>query len=208
MGNKIYQLAIECKSFSDKYVKYFQQMVANRSLFFVVGANKSFEGLLLSLCDTISEKYPYIAFTVFETVLMNEFLNHLVAQNTIFIQAEKDIASYVFRYLQEDGYRNVMLKPAKKDFDLYWSKDTIVVTDLVSEAPMHASDPHKITMEKMLVDIYCDKLIKGTFSRAEYPFIVEQAFDKYRVDRTRMLRYARRRNREMEIAHVLDADLN
>ena len=60
----------------------------------------------------------------------------------------------------------------------------------------------------MLVDIYCDKLIKGTFSRAEYPFIVEQAFDKYRVDRTRMLRYARRRNREMEIAHVLDADLN
>ena len=97
-----------------------------------------------------------------------------------------------------------MLKPAKKDFDLYWSKDTIVVIDLVSEAPMHASDPHKITMEKMLVDIYCDKLIKGTFSRAEYPFIVEQAFDKYRVDRTRMLRYARRRNREMEIAHVLD----
>ena len=45
MGNKIYQLAIECKSFSDKYVKYFQQMVANRSLFFVVGANKSFEGV-------------------------------------------------------------------------------------------------------------------------------------------------------------------
>lgn len=156
----------------------------------------------------IAEKYPYIAFTVLETVLINEFLNHLVAQNTIFIQTEKDIASFVFRYLQEEGYRNVMLKPAKKDFDLYWSKDTIVVTDLVSEAPMHASDPHKITMEKMLVDIYCDKLIKGTFSRAEYPFIVEQAFDKYRVDRTRMLRYARRRNREMEIAHVLDADLN
>ena len=156
----------------------------------------------------IAEKYPYIAFTVLETVLMNEFLNHLVAQNTIFIQTEKDIASFVFRYLQEEGYRNVMLKPAKKDFDLYWSKDTIVVTDLVSEAPMHASDPHKITMEKMLVDIYCDKLIKGTFSRAEYPSIVEQAFDKYRVDRTRMLRYARRRNREMEIAHVLDADLN
>lgn len=69
MGNKIYQLAIECKSFSDEYVKYFQQMVANRSLFFVVGANKSFEGLLLSLCDTISEKYPYIATKIKEHTL-------------------------------------------------------------------------------------------------------------------------------------------
>ena len=53
-----------------------------------------------------------------------------------------------------------MLKPAKKVFDLYWAKDTIVVTDLVSEAPIQMSDPHKITMEKMLVDIYCDKLIR------------------------------------------------
>ena len=61
MSRSIYQIAIECKSFSDKYVKYFQQIVANRSLFFVVGANKSFEGLLLSLCDAISEKYPYMA---------------------------------------------------------------------------------------------------------------------------------------------------
>ena len=164
--------------------------------------------LAVTIMDQITEKYPYIAFTVFETVLMNEFLNHLVAQNTIFVQAEKDISSFVFRFLQEEGYGNVMLKPTKKVFDLYWAKDTIVVTDLVSEAPIQMSDPHKITMEKMLVDIYCDKLIRGTFSMAEYPSIVEQAFDKYRIDRTRMLRYARRRNREKEIAHVLDAGLD
>jgi len=164
--------------------------------------------LAATIMNQVSEKYPYIAFTVFETVLLNEFLNHLVAQNTIFVQAEKEISSFVFRSLQEEGYENVMLKPAKKDFDLYWTKNAIVVTDLVSEAPMQTSDPHKITMEKMLVDIYCDKLIKGTFSRAEYPSIVEQAFDKYMVDRTRMLRYARRRNKETEIAHALDTGLN
>ena len=164
--------------------------------------------LAATMMTQIAKKYPYIAFTVFETVLMNEFLNHLVAQNTVFLQTEKDIASFVFRFLQEEGYGNVMLKPTKNDFDLYWAKDTIVITDLVSEAPMQASDPHKITMEKMLVDIYCDKLIRGTFSRAEYPSIAAQAFAKYRIDRTRMLRYARRRNKEKEIAHILDADLD
>ena len=170
--------------------------------------NKSFERLLLSLCDVISEKYPYIAFTVFETVLMNEFLNHLVAQNTIFIQAEKDIASFVFRSLQDAGYRNVMLKPAKKDFDLYWTKNVIVVTSLVSEAPMQVSDPHSMTIEKLLVDIYCDKLIRSTYSREEYSSIVEQAFEKYRIDRIRMLRYARRRNREKEIIRFLEEVLH
>jgi len=153
--------------------------------------------------EQITRRFPYIAFTVFETVLLNEFLNHLGAQNTVFIQVEKDISSYVFRFLQEEGYGNVMLKPAIKDFDLYWVKDAIIVTDLVSEAPVQLSDPHRITMEKMLVDIYCDKLIRGTFSKAEYPSIVEQAFEKYRIDRIRMLRYARRRNKEKEIAHFL-----
>ena len=157
-----------------------------------------------TIMTRITEKFPFIAFTIFETTLMNEFLNHLVAQNTIFVQIERSIAPFVFRAFQEEGYGNIMLKPTKKDFNIYWVKNMIVVTDLVSEAPLLISDPHKITMEKMLVDIYCDKLINGTFSRAEYPSIVEQAYNKYRIDRIRMLRYARRRNKEIEIAYVLD----
>ena len=52
--------------------------------------------LAVTIMDQIAEKYPFIAFTVFETVLMNEFLNHLVAQNTIFVQAEKDILIFCF----------------------------------------------------------------------------------------------------------------
>ena len=69
MSRSIYQIAIECKSFSDKYIKYFQQIVASRTLCFVVGANKSFEGLLLSLCDAMTEKYPYVATKIKEHTL-------------------------------------------------------------------------------------------------------------------------------------------
>ena len=162
--------------------------------------------LALSVLARVTERYPYIAFTVFETVLLNEFLNHLVAQNTVFIQVEKDMSSFVFRFLQEEGHVNIMLKPSKKDFDLYWANGTVVIEDLVSEAPLKTADPHLITMEKLLVDIYYDKLIRGTFSRAEYSSIVEQVFDKYQVDRTRMLRYARRRNKEKEISQIFDRE--
>lgn len=32
------------------------------------------------LISIVSKRFPYVKFTVFETVLMNDFLNHLVAQ--------------------------------------------------------------------------------------------------------------------------------
>ena len=155
------------------------------------------------LLKKVTHKYPYIGFTVFETVLMNDFLNHLIAQNTIFIQVEKDASAYVFRFLQDEGSGNIMYKPTKKDFNLYWAADAVIVTDMVSEAPIASNNPHAITIEKMLVDMYCDKLIQSTYSKAEYPSILEQVIKTYKVERPKMLRYAGRRNKASEIKEIL-----
>ena len=157
----------------------------------------------LELIGSLDGKYPYISFTVFETMLMNEFLNHLVAQNTVFIQAEKESNIFLFRFLQERGYADLMYRPSGKDFSLYWAKDCIVVTDLVSEAPFLGDEPHSICLEKLLVDMYADKLISTTYSKAEFPDVLHLALSQYRVDEARMLRYARRRNREIELKQLL-----
>ncbi|MBQ9329082.1 MAG: hypothetical protein IJ225_11205 [Solobacterium sp.] len=165
-----------------------------------------YSDLALELINQINEKYPYVAFTVFETVMMNDFLNHLIAQNTFFIQAEKGSSIFVFRFLQENGYQNVMYKPGKNDFDLYWSRDGIVVTDLISEAPLRTDEPHTIMLEKMLVDMVADKLIRSTYSKAELPDVFEQAQSRYYMDKVRLLRYARRRNREKELKQYLEGN--
>ena len=156
------------------------------------------------LIRLVSERYPYVRFTVFETVLMNEFLRHLIAQNTVFIQVEKESSIYVFRFLQEQGIRNVMYKPGKDDFNLYWSKDCVIVTNLISEAPVRSDKSHYIKLEKMLVDISADKLIAATFSKAELPDVYEQAQSRYLLDTVRMLRYARRRNRRDVLLKYLE----
>lgn len=148
------------------------------------------------LITLISNKYKELCFTVFETTLLNEFLNHLISQNTIFIQVEKDSSIFVFRFLQDMGYMKIMYKPQLKDFNLYWSKDSIVITDLISESPIRSENSHSILLEKMLVDIVSDKLIESTFSKAEIPEVAEQMRKKYQFDDSRMMRYARRRNRE------------
>ena len=128
--------------------------------------------------------------------LMNEFLNHLIVQNSVFLQVEKESSIYILRFLQEQGIQNVLYKPGQNEFNLYWSKGCIIVTDMISEAPIRSDKPHSIMLEKMIVDILADKLISITFSKAELPDIYEQAQSRYRLDKVRMLRYARRRNRQ------------
>ena len=160
----------------------------------------------MNLTSVIADKYPYVRFTVFETTLMNDFLNHLIAQNTIFIQVEKESSIYVFRYLQDEGYDNVLYKPNGKDMELYWSRGCIIVTDMISEAALRAETPHAIALEKMLVDMYADKLISASYSRAEYSGVIEQAVSRYLLDKKRMLRYARRRNKYEEINNYLKGE--
>ncbi len=157
----------------------------------------------LHLIEILSKAYPHVSFTVFETVLMNEFLNHLVAQNTVFIQAEKGSSIILFRFLQEHGYTNLLYMPSGKTFSLYWSKDCVVLTDLISEAPTLEDEPHSICLEKLLVDMYADKLISTTYSKAEFPEVLHLAQSQYQVNTARMLRYARRRNKEKEISRLL-----
>ena len=159
------------------------------------------------LIDLISQRYPHVQFTVFETVLMNDFLNHLIAQNTVFVQVEKESSVYVFRFLQDCGYRNVMYKPSRKELDLYWSRDCIIVTDLISEAPLRLDEPHSIMLEKLIVDMSADRLISGTYSKAEFSDVVKQAQSRYRLDKAKMLRYARRRNQQAVFKEYLDGDM-
>lgn len=166
----------------------------------------SYSNVAKELIDKIDKAYPYVRFTVFETIIMNDFLNHLIAQNTIFIQVEKQSSIYIFRYLQEQGFQNVLYRPNKNDFDLYWSKNVIVVTNLITEAPLRLDNSHIITIEKMLVDMISDKLIFQTYSINEYASVIQQAENQYYVDKARLLRYARRRNKEKEIRKYLNME--
>ena len=50
------------------------------------------------------------------------------------------------------------------------------------------------------------KLIASTYSKAELPAVFEQVKERYVLDRPRMIRYARRRNKASEISGYLKGD--
>ena len=154
----------------------------------------------------IAGKYPAIGFTIFESTLLNEFLNHLIARNTIFVQTERDTSAFIFDFIRENVQPNVLYKPSEKEYSRYWQPDMIVVLDWTSQAPLNLAAPHDITAEKMLVDIYCDKTIRLTYSGSEYKSIVNAVYDMYNVDTVRLLRYAGRRNKAEEIKVFLPGE--
>ena len=85
-------------------------------------------------------------FVIFESVILNEFLNYQIARNTIYIQIEKDVSSYIFDNLREEYAGSVLYKPGKKDFDRYWTRGCGVVLDLIRQALISRKKSHEITI--------------------------------------------------------------
>ena len=69
----------------------------------------------------------------------------------------------------------------------------IVVRNLLTESQKGKKEVWHTGLEKLLVDIFSEKLIKAMFSESEYPAIYETAFNSYVVDESQIFRYAKRR---------------
>ena len=105
-----------------------------------------------TLIKRIAKKFPDITFTVFETALLNEFLEQPISESIVYIQVEKANAEAVFRFLQERYTYHLLFRPSRKDFELYKRSGCIVITNLITESPLKYGNPHDIRIEKLLVD--------------------------------------------------------
>ena len=153
--------------------------------------------------DLIEENYPLLDFSIFELVQLNEFVNHQLAHNIIFVSVEADIIDFVFEKLKERFPGRVLVQPTIDLYHRYWQEGMIILEKLVSEAPMGKPVKWHARVEKMLVDIMADRLILGTVSPSEYPDIYTDVFGRYIVDESCMLRYAKRRGAEKEIRELI-----
>lgn len=113
----------------------------------------------------------------------------------LLIEVEKDATQSVFYYLKEKKFP-VFLEPTKELIEKYIpdEKETFIVKALVSEAPLQKINKiNTVTIEKMLVDIFCDDVIFAAQQGSEMRTIFQEALSKYTVNENRMLRYADRR---------------
>jgi len=82
--------------------------------------------------------------------------------------------------------------------------NSIVVNSFVSEAPVqNIKNIPTSSLEKLLVDLFCDKNLFYFLQGNELVNIYKNAFDKYTVNQSKLLRYADRRRKKKQIKEFI-----
>ena len=152
----------------------------------------------IRIVDKVEQDYADATFRVFELVQLNDFMNHQIAHNTIFVYVESELMDFVFDTLKNTFPGRVMLKPTVEEYYRYLVDDEIVINRLPSETPKGAGAPWHSSLEKILVDVAVDKLLHRIVPSGEYHNIFDEAFSRYTLDERSMLRYARRKGAEQK----------
>ena len=155
-----------------------------------------YSGSTMNIMDCISTTLPSAKFVVTESVMFNEFLEAPIESKITFLQVEKKFGEDILSLLMEKRYAGVLYKPTKDMFGIYLAQDCIVISDLVSESPINQRQPHSICLEKLLVDMFCDKYMSVLCNSTLFSTIFDTALNRYNIDRRRFLRYADRRGKK------------
>ena len=132
-------------------------------------------------------------------------MQHQPANFQIIVEAEKDVTQNVFYFLKGLKYP-VFIEPTEEILEKYLptDKEAIIIKSLVSESPLQEiGNIRTVTIEKLLVDIFSDTIIFSAQQGAELRTIFQEAFNKYTVNHSKMLRYASRRRKKESFQEYL-----
>ena len=163
----------------------------------------------IQLYNDFRVKYPYTAACVYEGEWLSGLMHHIAANNAIYIEVERDAADIVFDYLRSQG-KNAFYRPDKEIMYRYvdLSARPYIVKVLTTQSPLSKVEDVPVpTLEKLLVDLYCDKDF-NYLQGAEYYHIMNAAQNLYELNVPSMLRYASRRNVKEKIAKIMEESKN
>ena len=161
---------------------------------------------MLSLNKHIKEKFPFIDYCTWQPSVFASMMLHVPAVRTTLVDVEREAMESVFMSLQNvESEIPIFLNPSQEDVDRYiTNRDLIIVRPLVKEAPLDVINGCPVpTLEKMLVDAISDKELQHLQGNELYT-IYSNAFSDYAIKKTRLLRYAARRNRKQKVEQIIN----
>jgi hypothetical protein len=171
--------------FSDKSIYYLPEI-----------SNKE-----IKINSVIKKEFPFIKYCIWNSSILSEFLQHQSSFRFIVVEVEKDALESVF-YSIKEIFNATFKKPAKEVVEEFISarQNSIIINSFVSEAPIqNIKNVPTSSIEKLLVDLYCEKNLFYFLQGNELVNIYKNAFDKYTVNQSKMLRYADRRRKKIQI---------
>lgn len=157
--------------------------------------------LTKSIFKKLKAEFPYAKFCVWNTSVLNEFMQHQPNRFFLLVETDKEITNSAFYFLR-DIKKTVFIEPTKDILEKYLvnEKEVLIIKPLISEAPtQYINEVETATIEKILVDIFCDDVIFSAQQGAEKRTIFNEAFTKYTINQSKMVRYADRRRKKEEL---------
>jgi hypothetical protein len=176
-----------------------------------LGTGKIFHPTISEKMRTMHKKikgqFPYLEICIWNTSALNEFMTHQPGRFYTLVEVDKESMESVFYFLKEK-FKNVFLNPSSEVINLYTTEthEIIIIRNLVSEAPIQiVQDVPTTTIEKLLVDIFSDEILFAAQQGSERKQIFEEAFGKYTVNESKMLRYANRKRKKEYLVNFLNS---
>lgn len=154
------------------------------------------------IVEKLQNEFPLLEYRIWELCWLNEFWNHQIAQNKIFVEVEHVGCDFVYTELSEEYSGRILLRPTEKELYRYGGADTVIVDRMVSEAPK-GQEAYNTPLEKIIVDLFANKRLRGMVHDGEYANAIADMFDKYYIDQVKLFRYASRRSKKEEIYSFL-----
>ncbi|MFC3414104.1 DUF6577 family protein [Algoriphagus hitonicola] len=172
---------------------------------FKLGFGKSYSPGLsnqqISLYRKLKTEFPFLSICIWNTSVINEFMLHQPGRFYNLVEVEKEGMESLFYFLKDKNIP-VYLDPTPELIRRYVNdvKDPWIVKLLVTESPtQEINGITTVTLEKILVDIFCEAFLFDAQQGSEMDQIFKEAFEKYAISESKMLRYASRRRKKQEL---------
>lgn len=158
-----------------------------------------------ALFKEIKQNFPYASMCLYEGRWIFPLMHHVAINNATYIEVERIAAESVFEWLRGTG-KEAYFRPDDEFIYRYVDlrKTVYIVKILTSQSPLSEIDGIPVpTLEKLLVDMYCDKDF-SYLQGAEYYHIMNAAQNMYPLSKKTLLRYASRRNVKEKIEKIME----
>lgn len=163
------------------------------------------------LYQLIAHQFPHLKCCIWTTQWLNELMLHQSSKHITIIETEGNTAESVFYFLKDNGTTNLYIQPNQKEVAMYIAEneESMVVQSLKTKAPLQVVQQVTVpTLEKILADIFADKVLFNAFQGSELDFIFNTAYQKYELNLTKLLHYASRRGKKEELLAYLRTRTN
>lgn len=168
---------------------------------------------LIELSKIVAKEFDDLDYCLWTTEWLNNFTKHQLGIFFYILEVERDFVEEVFNAYSRSNHFRVYLDPKEEIMERYIeSENTLIIKPLVSRSPkqkvpIKPKSNNKIylpTLEKILVDIFSDPVTFYAVQGSEMEILFENSINHYHINFTKLLNYAKRRNKETQLKKYLN----